>query len=330
MNNREVASKVVERIVAEIESGKPLPWVKPWNDRPNVIKIQNGVKVITLNPVAWNRKGVEYKGVNTYLPLGEYITFNQCKAEGGTIRKGAHGYPVVYWNFYSKERENPETGEIEKVRIPVLKYYTVFNVADCEGITQKHNPKPRTLEIPTYTTVEVEGNTDQDFTAETVIMDYVANAGNGFHLDRDEISDEAFYSPLRDFVKVPRREQYGNLTEYYSTIFHELAHSTGHATRLNRFTGKAAHAAFGSQEYSKEELVAESTAASLLNALGMEEANAFRNSAAYIKSWSRAIKSEPLMFVSAATKAQAAFDYILGIKADEPDAEPVSDELIDN
>ena len=314
MNNKQVAQKVVDRIVEMIDSGESLPWVKPWNRKVNTVTIVDGIKTITVYPTAWNRKGVQYRGANTYLPVGEYITFKQCVAEGGSIKKGVRGWPVVYWNFL--EKEDPDTHK--KETIPILKYYTVFNVKDCDGIEQKHFLQPTTVEIPiTHEEVADDGNDDLNTTAEAIISDYVNRAGNGFHIDRDEVSHRgAFYSPMADYVSVPMRKQFAVLAEYYSTLFHELGHSTGHSTRLNRFTGKAACATFGSQEYSKEELVAESTAATILNALGMEEANTFRNSAAYIKSWASHIKDDPLMYVSAATKAQAAVDLILGVPAE--------------
>lgn len=317
MNNKEVAQKVVDRIVEMIEQGEALPWVKPWGRRPNTVRIVDGVKTVTLNPTAWNRKGVAYKGANVYLPSGEYITFKQCKAEGGSIRKGAHGWPVVYWNFTKKTETDPETGEqVEHVR-PFLKYYTVFRVEDCEGIEQKHHPEPQTVEIvQSHEEVVDAVDADLDPTAEAVVSDYVSRAGNGFHIDADKVSNEAYYSPFFDYVNVPTRAQYNSASEYYNTLFHELGHSTGHKTRLNRFTGKAAGARFGSEEYSREELVAESCAASILNAIGMEEANTFRNSAAYIKSWASHIKNDPMMYITATTRAQAAVDLILGLKTE--------------
>lgn len=313
LNNKAVAQKVVDKIVSLIESGEPLPWVKPWNRHPDTVTIVDGIKTVTIHPTAWNRKGQPYKGANTYLPAGEYITFKQCEAEHGMVKKGAKGFPVVYWNFQKVTVINPDTNEEEEKRIPFLKYYIVFRVEDCEGIKQKHQPKPYTVQIPVTHTVVKEGDDDRDDTAEAIIADYIGRAGNGFHVDNDKISDHAYYSPAGDYVSVPTRAQFAALTEYYSTLFHELGHSTGHRTRLNRFTGKAANASFGSKEYSREELVAESTAATILNAIGMEEANTFRNSAAYIKSWSSKIKEDPMMYITAATRAQAAVDLILGI-----------------
>lgn len=319
MNNREIAQKVCDRILEVINAGGSLPWVKPWNRKPDMVKVSDGWTEIVLQPRAWNRNGVEYRGVNTYLPSGEYITFAQCKKEGGSVKKGSKGWPVVYWNFIEKEAKDEESGETKKEKIPVLKYYTVFNVDDCEGIKQKHSPEAKTIRVERSHYVPVDGDKmTMHEAAEAVIAGYLDRAGNGFKLNREEISDRAFYSPSGDYVTVPCRSQYQDYNEYYSTLFHELIHSTGHETRLNRFTGKAKNAAFGSTEYSKEELVAEIGSASVLNSIGLESANSFRNSAAYIKSWSEKIKSDPLCYVSAANKAQAAYDLLLGVaeKAD--------------
>lgn len=313
MNNKDIAQKIVDRICGLIEEGKPLPWVKPWDRRPNTITVLDGVKTITLYPTAWNRKGQFYKGANTYLPVGEYITFNQCKAEGGKVKKGATGFPVVYWNFIEKKSTN-EAGEEETETIPMLKYYTVFRVEDCEGIEQKHHPKPQVVKIPITHEEPEERDSELNETAESIIADYIARAGNGFKVLRETPSDRAYYSPTLDYVQVPMAEQYNAIEEYYSTLFHELGHSTGHKTRLNRFTGKAALAPFGSQDYSREELVAETVAASILNAIGLESANSFRNSAAYIQSWSSHIKNDPMLYITASTRAQAAIDMIMGVE----------------
>lgn len=319
MNNKQIAQKVVEKIVAMIETGKSLPWVKPWGRKPATVTILDGIKTVTVNPAAWNRKtGKQYRGANTYLPVGEYVTWTQCVEAGGSVRKGATGWPVVYWNFTKKTETDPDTGEEKEITIPVLKYYTVFNIKDC-GLEQKHHPEPITITIQTTHEEPITGS-DLDTSAEAVVSDYVRRAGNGFSVKRDAISDRAYYSPALDYVRVPMREQFDSRGEFYSTLFHELGHSTGHSTRLNRFTGKAACAAFGSEEYTREELVAESTAATILNALGMEDANTFRNSAAYIKSWASHIKADPMMYITATTRAQAAVDMILGTASDaEPD-----------
>lgn len=340
--NKEIAKKVVDRIVATIEEGKPLPWVKPWGRSSHTVTVQDGVKTVVLQPSAWNRRGKQYRGANTYLPVGEYITYKQAHDESFVPRKGSKGWPVVYWHFMKKTTTDPDTGEEKTETIPFLKYYTVFRVEDCINVwferlangreiahaildddgneipmTAKYSPKPTIVEYPVCHTEHRENGGDLDDTAEDVIADYVSRAGNGFYVKRDRDSDRAYYSPMGDYVVVPRREQFAKQSEYYSTMFHELGHSTGHKTRLNRFRADGSSAAFGSEEYSREELVAEATAASVLNAIGMEEANTFRNSAAYIKSWASHLQADPMMYVTAMTRAQAAFDLIVGVTEDE-------------
>ena len=310
MNNKQVAEKICARILDLIEKNGALPWVKPWNRKNNVIRVVDGYTEITRQPSAWNRAGVQYKGVNTYLPRGEFITFAQCQKEGGKVKKGATGWPVVYWNFIEKETTT-EAGETKKEKIPVLKYYTVFRIEDCEGIKQKHFPEPETVRIANVHYEPIVNDVQENAAAEQVIANYLTRAA-GLTIERETGSHQAYYQPGLDYISVPAICQFSASEEFYSTLFHEIAHSTGHESRLNRFTGKAKNAAFGSEEYSKEELVAEMTAASVLNSLGMESANTFRNSAAYIKSWAKHIKENPLTYVSAANKAQAAFDLIIG------------------
>lgn len=317
MNNQAAAQKIVDRIVDLIEKGQPLPWVKPWSTDTNTVTVINGVKTVTIHHHCWNRRGTPYKGVNTYLPHGEYITWNQCQAEGGKVKKGAKAWPVVYWNFKKIEEQDPITGETKEKKIPLLKLYQVFNLKDCEGIEQKHNPKPTVVEIPIiHTETKNPDDVPLNTAAEAIIDDYISRAGNGFHVVKNKVGDRAFYAPALDYVQVPHRSQFNDESEYYSTMFHELGHSTGHSSRLKRFGDSDTSAAFGTQTYSKEELIAEATAATILNAIGLENGNSFRNSAAYIKGWSSSIKKDPMMYITAATKAQAAVDLILGTPAE--------------
>ena len=331
MNNKETADKIVTRMLETINQGKPLPWVKPWKGTMGMVEVLDGFTTITITPKFWNRKGTPYSGINTLLlglsgKEGEFITFKQCQSEGGKVKKGAKGSTIVYWNQLVKEELDPVTGEKKKVNIPILKTYTVFNVEeDCENIRPKHRPEPQTIQIPQYHWEPEDGEEDDDDhderipEAEAIIADYIRRAKT-LVLHRDNYSDEAFYAPALDSVTVPKLSQFKAKEEFYSTLFHELGHSTGHSSRLNRFTGKGS-ASFGSENYSREELIAEITSATILSMLGMETGNSFRNSTAYVKGWSEHIKNDPMMFVTASSRADKAIDMILGINTEDCDKE---------
>ncbi len=322
MNNNEIAKRVVDRMLDTIQAEGHLPWTKPWTTSKSTIQVFDGYTEVTVPVRFWSRAGKPYRGINIWLlamsgHTGEFITYNQAKAEGGKVKKGAKGHEVMYWNMIRKETDelDDEGKKIVKT-IPILKYYTVFSLDDVEGLEPKHHPDPEVIRIPQWHYEPIDGADEidpesYDKAAESIIAGYLGRCKT-LRLDRDGVSDRAYYSPLLDQVVVPKVTQFQEVAEYYSTLFHELGHSTGHSSRLNRFTGSAACAAFGSESYSKEELVAEITAASILSTLGMESGNSFRNSAAYVKSWSERIKNDPMMFISAAGKASAAIDLILG------------------
>lgn len=153
-----------------------------------------------------------------------------------------------------------------------------------------------------------------DKRAEQILHDYIDRSG--VSLKRQE-SDRAYYSPAQDTIVVPEICQFNDLAEFYSTAYHEAVHSTGHPTRLNRITDIAR---FGSETYSKEELVAELGASYLINAAGLETPSSFGNSAAYIKGWLTALKDDKRFIVSAAGKAEKAVGYILNGKEVESSA----------
>ena len=223
---------------------------------------------------------------------GEYATFKQWQSLGGKVRKGEKSEIVTFWKMIETETVKAD-GTAEKKMIPMLRYYPVFHVSQIEGVEP--------LEKPFEDVEPIEA-------ADKIIVDYVSREGLTFV---ETVTDEAYYSPSRDMVQVPCKEQYGAIAEYYSTTFHELTHSTGHAKRLNRLT-TGIKAAFGGEEYSKEELTAEIGAASLLNHLGIETPDSFKNSAAYIQSWLKALRDDARMIVAAASRAEKAVGYILG------------------
>ncbi len=279
MKTNEIYAMVTDRITEELKKGN-IPWTKPWTGR-------NG---------AYSRAtGRNYSLLNQWLmPAGEYATFNQVKKEGGNIIKGSKGYPVIFWKIYKKEETDPETGEKVLVNIPCLKYYTVFNVEEQTTLEKKYN---RSL----------GGDFEPIARAEEVKTNYINGSGVGFS---EACGDRAYYSPAMDCVVVPLKEQFIQVAEYYSTIFHELGHSTGHASRLAR--GLEKPTGFGSYDYSREELVAELTSCGILANLGIETRTSFRNNAAYIQSWLKALKDDPKMIVWASGRAEKAYDLIMG------------------
>lgn len=275
-----VYEMVTARIIAELEKGV-IPWEKPWTG------VRSG---------AYNRISKKpYSIINQMIlkHTGEYATFKQWTDLGGHIRKGEKSEMVVFWKIFEKEETNEDTGEKEVRKIPMLRYYNVFHISQVDGVEP--------LVIPFKEVEPIEA-------ADRIIAEYVERERIEF---KEIASNEAFYSPSSDRVVVPMKEQYKYINEYYSTTFHELTHSTGHKSRLDRLHS-GADAAFGSETYSKEELVAEIGSASLMNLLGIETIKTFRNSAAYIQSWLKVLKSDNKFIVSASSKAEKAVNYIIG------------------
>lgn len=195
------------------------------------------------------------------------------------------------------ERDDDDT-ESRQRPIPVLRYFTVFNVEQCDNLTKL---APLT---------EADRISVDPIPACQAIVDGMPNRPAIRHG-----GDRAYYAPAADYVQLPQAEAFDSMAEYYGVAFHELGHSTGHSTRLDRGLDASDRlAAFGSEDYSREELVAEMTSAYLLGHAGIE--TGIPNSAAYIKSWLRAIKADPKALVVAGGKAQKAADYVLGATAE--------------
>ena len=273
--HRYIYSEITKRMIDEMEQGI-IPWQKPWMAAGAAISHTTGKPYSLLNQMLLGR-------------AGEYLTYKQVQQEGGFVRKGQKAHMVVFWKWIDKEDE--ETGET--TQIPFLRYYNVFHIDQCEGIAAK-----RAVNRPQ--------SADADAAAEAIIEDYVRR--EGVHMEHVE-GDRAFYRPATDSITLPPLKQFKETAEYYGTAFHEMVHSTGHAKRLNRLD---ATAFFGSEQYSKEELIAEIGAAALVNRVGLETAKSFRNSAAYVQNWLQALKNDKRFIVSAAGKAEKAVALILG------------------
>ena len=283
-----IYEEITNRIITQLENGV-IPWHKPWTG------IANG---------AYNRVSKKpYSLLNQMLLKhdGEYATYKQWSELGGKVKKGEKSEIVVFWKIL--QVEEVKDGKIEKKSIPLLKYINVFHVSQVDGVEPK-NVKP------------IEHNSIEE--AEEIKVNYM----NREHIVIEElVTDKAFYSPLKDFIQIPRKEQFKDIMEFYSTLFHEMIHSTGHKERLGRLNSGIKVAGFGSEEYSKEELVAEIGSAFLMNHIGIETPKTFNNSAAYIQSWLNVLKNDNRFIVSASSKAEKAMKYILGIKEESVVAE---------
>lgn len=279
--SKNVYEMVTERIIEELEKGR-IPWQKPWT----------GVKSGAYNRISKN----PYSLLNQMLlgKAGEWASFKQWTELGGHIRKGEKSSFVTFWKVQEIE-EIKEDGTKEIKQIPLLRYYNVFHISQVEGVEP--------LEMETLNTTEpIE-------TAEKVFKDYVTR--EGIRVEQTA-SNKAYYSPTFDLIHLPLIEQFTRAEEYYSTAFHEATHSTMKESRCNRQEDrKGKLVAFGSEEYSKEELVAEIGSANILNLLGIETDHSFQNSTAYIQSWIKALRNDVKMIVSASSKAEKATKYIL-------------------
>ena len=281
----DIYATITDRIIDALEAGT-VPWHKPWSGGSSgCISFSTGRPYSLLNHLLLG-------GIS-----GEYITFKQCSLAGGHVRKGEKSKFVFFWKPF--EKENEETGEVEQHFY--LRYYNVFNVAtQCEGIS----PRWSASTVPA-------SDLHPDTIADAVVKDYVDHSGVRLIVTE---SDRAFYRPSVYEVVVPQLSQYQHVAEYYSTLFHELTHSTGHPSRLNRITDIAA---FGSEQYSREELVAELGSAFLINHCSLESEASFRNSAGYIQGWLSALKNDKRLIVSAASAAEKAVGLILGKEGEQ-------------
>ena len=282
--SQKVYEIITERIMEKLEKGE-IPWHKPWTaaDWPKNLVSKK-----------------EYRGINVFL-LGcqkysnpYWVSFKQAGELGGSIKAGEKSTMVVFWKQFSVKDKDSEGTEGKEKQIPLLRYYRVFNVDQCEGLEGK---------VP-----EIENK--REFQPLEICEKILEGMPNKPEIKFQE--PRAYYTPIEDFVNMPKPETFDSEEFYYSVLFHELGHSTGHEKRLGR-KKMGEWTNFGSEKYSKEELVAEMTAAFLCGKSGIEN-QTIDNSASYIQSWLKVLKNDPKMVVLAAAQAQRAADYIQDIK----------------
>jgi antirestriction protein ArdC len=273
---------ITDQIIAQLNNGI-IPWHKPWGDRylpQNLITkhVYRGINQLLLCMLPYT---------NNY-----FLTWEQLQKCKGSVKKGEKGHIVVFWKVIEKEVEGKE----EKEKSTVLRYFKVFNESQCTG-------------IPDSILKTMETN------RENLALPGCAAFVN--HMPQKPVmtskGNEAWYDPTIDTANVPPLKKFKDSEAYYGTVFHELVHSTGHQSRLNRkeLTMKTT---FGSSTYSLEELTAEIGACFLLSFAGIAKQTHIANSAAYVQGWLQKLQNDKRFIIYASTYAQKAVDFIMDIQ----------------
>ncbi|MDI7776587.1 zincin-like metallopeptidase domain-containing protein [Asticcacaulis sp. EMRT-3] len=291
-------SDITRKIIAELEAGN-VPWVQPWAGsgrggaavgmpaNASTHRRYSGINILIL----WNaviKRGFAHQG---------WLTFRQALSLGGCVRKGEHGTTVVYADRFvpRTERQRLDAGGDDIRAIPFLKRFTVFNIAQCDGLPDDG------------TGLETVPDTPQ---IDPSVRNLIAKSGIDFRVG----GDRAYYVPSHDYVQIPPPEAYFEPINWHRTALHELGHASGHPSRLNRdLTGP-----FGSRKYAAEELVAEMTSAFCCASLGIMPT--VRHSD-YIANWLEVLREDDKAIFRAASQASKSADYLLGFLKAEDESE---------
>jgi antirestriction protein ArdC len=294
---------ITDRIIEAMERGV-CPWKKPWK---------------AIGGPARNIRGRRYRGINAFLLAAQsafegwthpvFLTFNQAKELGGKVQKGERSTLVVFWKITVPKEyaKNPEACPPEDRRW-LLRYYRVFNVAQVDGLPSQALPVIEDNGLsPIEACEQIVANMPQPPT--------FRESGSG-----------AYYFPDTDQVCIPPLKAFDTAERYYSTLYHELTHSVGHASRLDRSEGMKGR--FGSDAYAKEELIAELGAAFLCARAGIAPA-IVEDSAAYLANWLKKLREDKKLLITAASAAQRAADFIAPdeIETEETEAEETVESL---
>ncbi|HEX8677550.1 MAG TPA: zincin-like metallopeptidase domain-containing protein [Segetibacter sp.] len=299
--SKDIYSQITETVIEALEQGNII-WHKPWNSYGLPKNYTTGRQYRGWN-VFWLNFITSYKQYST--PY--FLTFNQAKKTGGRIKKGSKGTPIVFW------------AEVEDKR-------TTMVVTD-EATGEEISIHPTKLIPTTHTVFNLDQTEEMDLSSleslarkETNNIEACENIIKNMQSAPSirHFGDRAYYSLMRDQVTMPAKNLFVNDEAYYTTLFHELAHSTGHEKRLDR-KELLEHDGFGGENYSKEELTAEFAAAFLSGITGIQPAT-INNSTAYIKGWLKSLKDDKKLLLTAANQAQKASDFILGINPHEEKA----------
>ena len=294
---KDLSQTVTDTIIKDLEFGIR-PWMQPW--------IVGGESGQLNRPLRAN--GEAYRGINVLMLWGSaaengfssptWMTFKQAQDMGAHVRKGERGTMVVYAGTLTRTEMNEQTGEESERGIPFLKSYTVFNADQVEGL-------PAQYVKPAFTILDPDQRIAQ---AERFVTATGADVHHGGAM--------AFYQPDRDMVQMPAFEAFHSAEGYYSTMLHELTHWTRHKSRLDRSFGRQR---WGDEGYAAEELVAELGAAFLCADLQITP-TIRKDHAAYIGTWLQVLKNDKRAIFTAASYAQKAADYLLGLQKSKEDA----------
>ena len=285
----DVYKEVTNQIIEALEQGVK-PWECPWQTNAAVLPLRvtgnsyRGINHVLLSLRAWSQG---YRN-----PV--WLTFKQAKDLGGMVRKGEKSSLVVKYGTFEAKEEAPERDSEAKTR-GYLKAYRVFNVQQIDGLGEQL-PTPDEAEPQATRPIEQ-------------LSHIAANMIENMGVDYAEGGDRACYVPSLDKVHMPELPKFRAAELFYSTLFHELSHATGHKRRCDRTKDKAG-SQFGNAVYAMEELVAEISSAMMGAQLGFQPGH-IEDSAAYVQSWLKVLRDDKRAFVKAAAAAQRSADYLL-------------------
>lgn len=288
MMHTDIYERITQRIIDQLQNGV-VAWRRPWRGG-------RAANLVSRRPY----RGVNVLSLATAPPYASryWLTFKQAQGMGGTVRRGEHGCPIIYSSTHQRETTT-DNGDKEITAYGFMKLSTVFNIEQCDGIATPSDDHRADL---------------QPIEAAAQVIASMPDAPRILHNG----GARAFYRPATDSVHMPLFERFDSAESYYAVMFHELAHATGHESRIGR-ESVVTRANFASDPYCREELIAEMTAAMLCGVVGIEQP-VIENSAAYIDSWLRELANDHHLIFDAASQAQKAADYILDVSSDTEQA----------
>lgn len=278
---KDIRQEVTDRIIGIMEQGTEA-WQKTWTSAAAAGLPTNAAT------------GATYRGINIVtlwlqaqasgFTSSQWMTYRQASNIGGQVRKGERGTGIIFYSPF--EVTDDQTGEVKQ--IPILKSFTVFNIDQIDNLPNDMTP----------TVCDSENNFKPITSVDALIKATDATISHG--------GSKAFYNATTDAIQLPKPEDFTSSENYYATAGHELIHWTGHSSRLDRLNG----ASFGSDDYAREELIAELGAAFVAAHFNIVEAT-IENHASYLGHWLRVLKEDKNAIFQAAGAAQKAFDFLL-------------------